>query len=130
MIQDSYDTRNALSHEDYLYEMKQLLEKRPLIGSNCLNADVIDLVPGECVTSNQSHTQTFSVPSETSFVQLSVAAKEPVDPLQVTISSTTEEYHISKECGMYAKSTDKYPRTIDIDKINQHLYEYSSNKRT
>lgn len=130
MIQDSYDTRNDLSHEDYLYEMKQQLEKRPLVGSNCLNTDVVDLLPGECVTSYQSHTQTFSVSPNISCVQLSVTAKEPGDALQVTVSLTSEDVQIYKECGTYARSTDKYPRTIDIDKINQHLYAYTTSKST
>jgi site-specific recombinase XerD len=123
MIRDPYDSRNDLSHEDYLYEMKKQLEKRPLVGSNCLNTDVIDLIPGECVTSTQSHTQTFTIPPNISCVQLSVTAKEPGDALQVTVSPTAEDVPIYKECGLYTKTTDKYLRTIDIDKINQHLYE-------
>lgn len=130
MIQDPYDSRNDLSHEDYLYEMKKQLEKRPLVGSNCLNTDVIGLIPGECVTSTQSHTQTFTVSPDISCVQLAVTAKEPGDALQVTVLPTTEDVPIYKECGLYTKTTDKYPRTIDIDKINQHLYEHSSSKRT
>lgn len=123
MIQDPYDSRNDLSHEDYLYEMKKQLEKRPLVGSNCLNTDVIALFLGECVTSTQSHTQTFTVSPDISCVQLSVTAKEPGDALQVTVSPMTEDVPIYKECGLHTKNTDKYPRTIDIDKINQHLYE-------
>jgi hypothetical protein len=59
-----------------------------------------------------------------------VTAKEPGDALQVTVSPTTEDVPIYKECGLYTKNTDKYPRTIDIDKINQHLYAYSTSKST
>lgn len=123
MIQDAYDARNDMSHEDYLYEMKQQLEKRPLVGSNCLNTDVVNLISGECVNSNQSYTQTFSIPSDVSCIQLTVNAKEPGDALHVTVSPGSEELQIHKACGTYAVSPDKYPRTIEIGKINQHLYE-------
>ncbi len=118
-----------MSHEETLYEMKQELEKRPLVGTNCLNHDIVNLIPGECVTSTRSHTKTFVIPAGIASVQLSVTAKEPGDTVQIIVLPSSEEMQIRKDCSIFAISPSKYPRTIDIDKTHQYLYKQSSGKK-
>lgn len=122
MIQNPYDSRNALSHEDTLYEIKQDLEKRPIVGTNYLNNQLIQLCLSNCYDGNKTYTQTFLTPTGASCIELRFTAKEPGDTLTVTISAADANWVVQKECGIYSLKPNEYPRTVDVSKMHQKAY--------
>lgn len=111
VIEDHQLRRKDFLDERELFAIKQKLDRNPLLNPNCASFSLT--LQGNTTVQSSGYRQDFTVPVDASRVKLSVTAKEPNDPIHVSIS-LSDGTSIREEVGIqgtpfphhFAKTTD------------------------
>ncbi len=120
VIEDSQMQRSDFLDERELFAIKQLMDQRPLL--NKISIPVSLTLKGNSSVQTDGYSQEFIVPAEASRVNLSVTAKEPNDPIDVTVT-LSEGTRIHEEVGIHGTSfPHHFPRTTNVLKAYHSAY--------
>lgn len=121
-IQDLYETRNEFVNDSRLLEMKEKLDRRPIL--NLIPKETHNhLAPmGRVMILDGSGPQTHRIRSKNNILKVHIMANEPLDTLRVQVRSGDEVKPIYVRVFPYSEPCD-YERMINVTKKYHELYK-------
>ena len=117
--------RNELLNTSKLLEIKQKLDRRPVV--NVAMPENVNLLPAQGVVSvNGSIKQIYLLNPKSQRVELHLSAKEPLDHMHIRIQMDGSN-KVSINETSYTLENDSCPSTLDVSVDYQHIFDRESN---
>ena len=123
-IEDAYETRNEFVNEEKLYEIRQKLNKRPILNTDYQSDEVRELpsCPNQPIAIRGSVRQKLRLKMIPGQLKMRFTTQEPLDTLKLKMSVIPQTEEIRKT-SCFSSELPKYERTVNILKKYHELYE-------
>ena len=115
-----YETRNEFVDEEKLCQIHLKMSQRPLV--NEITEDLIPVHIDAGNTTQISGRSSLHLPVSDCKIKLHLQANEPLDGIQVKISSRPRKMSIKCDNDLYLSSTTHGSRSVDVRKQYQKVY--------